>query len=181
MAEFIQSEVRLIHVVESAKPTESNDKTNAKGLDNLSSAEVEEKGALTKTKGFIGRTSVVRRLANITMSQAEFAMNRQFDKRMFQEQMAGNSRGAEKLQNVKSIHNAYSNLTKSAVGAGITSYFLGNPVIVVTYAIGELMKMGQNFANYQSEIMQYTERRNLELTISEKRKDRIILNSYNRR
>ncbi len=181
MAEFIQSEVRLIHVVETAKPTESNDKTNAKGLDSASADKVGEDGNIKKTKGFIGRTSVVRRLANITMSQAEFAMNRHFDKRIFQEQLAGNSRGAEKLQNIKSIHNAYSNQVKSAVGAGITSYFLGNPVIVLTYAVGELLKIGQNFANYQSEIMQYTERRNLELFINDKRKDRIILNSYNRR
>lgn len=183
MAQFLQSEVRLIHSIEATKPTDSETPTDAKGIDDeegtpLDKAAKKEEG---KLGAMLGRASVVRRMANMTLAAGESVINREFDKAIFAQTFSGNTRGAEKIQNKKTEINSYTNVAKSGVGAVVTTVALKNPAIAIIYAVNEVLKIGQNFANFQLQTAQYNEKRNLDLFLSEKRRDRIYFNSYNRR
>ena len=184
MANFLQSEVRLIHTIENGKPTDSDTPTGAKGIDDetgeetLGKATKKEEGKLA---AMLGRASVKRRMANMALAAGESVINREFDKAIFAQTFSGNTRGAEKIQNKKTEIASYTNVAKSGVGAVITTAALQNPAIAVIYAVNEVLKIGQNFANFQVQTAQYNEKRNLDLFLSEKRRDRIYFNSYNRR
>lgn len=184
MAQFLQSEVRLIHSIETTKPTDSETPTDAKGIDDengtpLDKAKKKEDGS--KILGMLGRASVVRRMANMALSAGESLINREFDKAIFAQSFSGNTRGAEKIQNFKTEINSYTNVAKSGVGAVVTTVALKNPIIAITYFAGEMLKIAQNYANYQVQLSQYNDKRNLDIFLSEKRKDRLYFNSYNRR
>lgn len=184
MAQFLQSEVRLIHSIETTKPTDSETPTDAKGIDDengtpLDKAKKKEDG--NKVLGMLGRASVQRRMWNMALSAGESMINRYFDKAIFAQSFSGNTRGAEKIQNFKTELNSYTNVAKSGIGAVITTVALKNPAIAIIYAVNEVLKIGQNFANYQVQLSQYNDKRNLDIFLSEKRKDRLYFNSYNRR
>lgn len=183
MAEIIQGQLTIVHKLDTTQPTKPDNPTTPKNTNYTAKKEgsniddVGEQGA----KKVLGMTSIKRRLANYVLSGAERAMNRSFDDRIFKESLNGDRRSMKKIQNQKTIANSLTNNVKASVGSVITSVALNNPVIAVLHfsnmAYQGLDKVGELITQRQ----QFEERRSLELYETNRRRERVIVGTYNRR
>lgn len=185
MAEKIQGELRIIHTVEQATPTNPQSPTEQTGTDNFGQTPNTDVNAddinLKGLKKVGGRVSIQRRLANYTIAAGEKYINRQFDNAIFKESLYGDSRSMAKKQQWKATTNEITNATKSIVGASITSFAVGNFWILGL----QLANMASNVISNQANAMQrnnnFQEKARIEMFESNKRRDRVIVNTYNRR
>lgn len=183
MADHIQAQIDLVHHIADAKPTDSSNPTEPKEDENIT----EQKKAIGRGedgKGvldLIRTTSVYRRVANTTADTIQFVINYQIDKKMFQQTLYGNTRGANLLQNKKSNLNAWGNTAKSLVGGIITAGALQNPALFGIVVTQQMMKYGQNYIQYRQQISQYNMQREKTLYEAQFNKDRLVYGSYNRR
>lgn len=183
MAEFIQSEVRLIHSIESNKPTDEKSSTepnDEKGIDEPITPTAKGKSDPNDfIKGFM-KASAYRRMANTTISQIEFQITRYNDSRIFQQSLIGNTRSMQKLQNRKIHQTAATNFTKGFASALISSYAI-NPAIGALFAIDTALGALNKVTLHNDNMNQEVQRRQVEMYVGRNRRDRTIVNTYNRR
>lgn len=183
MADHIQAQIDLVHHIADSKPTDSSNPTEPKENENITDQK-KTIGRGEDTKNFLDwalSTSVKRRVANTIMDSAQFVINYQIDKKLFQQTLYGDTRGANLLQNQKTNLNAWGNTAKSLVGGIITSTALGNPVLFAIVAGQQMIRYGQNYIQYRQQISQYNMQREKTLYESQFNKDRLVYGSYNRR
>lgn len=182
MAGFIQSEVKIIHSVESGKPTDSENATQPKTDDGDANKEQpKDKGLGEKGMVRLGRGSVYRRLGNIAISSVENHVMREFDNMLHIESMYGDRKGMVKLQNQKASYKYAFNFAKGATSAIISSAILKNPIIAGLWFATETMQMVNTMNNNALENSRQRDREQREMYIAEKRQSRLIVGTYNRR
>lgn len=185
MAEKIQGELVILHKVEAGTPTASTNPTEQTGEDNFVDAQETDVNkddlALKGLKKVGGRVSIQRRLANYTITAAERFMNRQFDNAIFKESLYGDSRSMAKKQNIKMKTNQITNTAKSLVGASITSAAVGNFWILGLQAGNMVANIMSNQSNAMNNNRNFEERARVDMFESNKRRERVIVNTYNRR
>lgn len=183
MADHIQAQIDIVHHIADTNPTDSSNPTQSKEIDNVT----EQKKTIGRgedNKDFIDwvtSTSVKRRVANTIMDAGQFAINYQIDKKMFQQTLYGNTRGANLLQNQKTNLNAWGNTAKSLVGGIITAVATENPLLFGIIATQQAVRYAQNFIQYKQQISQYNMQREKAIYESQFNKDRLVQGSYNRR
>lgn len=191
MAEYIQSEITLIHRVEASKPTDntaptSPSTTNQEATTNEVITNPKSDGTQEgkATRGIMRRSSVVRRLGNIAVGMSEHVIRSEYDNRIFQQQIIGNNRGASKIQQEKQTFNNYTNLAKQAVSTTVTASVIGGTgglAIAGIFAVSQLFEMGYNYLNYQQQMQQFLTERELSMFESTYQRNRLNVNTYNRR
>lgn len=191
MAEYIQSEITLIHRVEASKPTDNSaptspSTTNQETTTNEVTTNPKSDGTQEgkATRGLMRRSSIMRRLGNIAVGIAEQAIRSEYDNRIFQQQIIGNNRGASKIQQEKQIFSNYTNLAKQAVSTTVTASVIGGAggvAIAGIFAVSQLLEMGYNYLNYQQQMQQFLTERELSMFESTYQRNRLNVNTYNRR
>lgn len=182
MAEVLQGKITLVHTVQAQSPTAQPNPTEATTQDTkmVTPKEVED----IATKGMRkmgGMVSIQRRLANYAMTQATRTVNQAFDNSLFRESLFGDKRSMRKIQNQKATFNAVSNIAKSGVGSAITSAAMGNPAIIWLWAGNTMLQGINNIQEQNIQRAQFEDRRDLEMYVSNKRRERVIVGTYNRR
>lgn len=185
MADYIQSRVYIYHRTEVEKPTTANTETtttptSASKPEELVNKTTEEQ-VTDQIDRKLGRTSVQRRLINMTVNTAMGITNHVFDKSIYNEQFLGNTRGAAKLQQKKAVVNAHTQVLSSGVTAGITAVALNNPVIAVLWGATQLMSIAQSVVDHLNLVKQFNLEQQREIFNSNERRERLALNTYNRR
>lgn len=185
MAEIIQGELTVVHKLEAKQPTDSGKPTeansNATNYDDDNVGSSVEKVAEKGTKKILGMTSLKRRLANYTISAMERQMNNSFDSRLFVESIYGDRRTVRKVQNQKTKANMLTSSLKADVGAGITSIALGNPAIFALHLTNRIFNLAGDMMNRIEERSRFEEKSRIELYESNKRRERVIVGTFNRR
>lgn len=185
MAEIIQGQLNVVHRLEKKEPTGSGNptavgsqETNFKGKEeDINKDDVATKGA----RKMLGTTSIYRRLANYTIAGGERMMNRNFDEKLFRESLYGDKRSIKKIQNQKTLYNGMTNYVKSVTGSLVTSIALKNPAIVLLQMSNMLLMEGDKFLQQQTERRQFEGRSSIETYESNRRRERVIVGTYNRR
>lgn len=190
MADFIQSKVYLIHRVEPAKPTTPQSPTkplppNADGTPQKATTPPTDTEIEKKTRDgverIMGKVSLQRRIMNTTLQTAAKVANTMYDRASFNEQFIGNTRGAAIIQNYKEQTNKAIQFTTSLAGATITTVALGNPAIAGVWLAGQLINATMDFVNKSIQIEQYNRELTKTLYESQYTRDRLAINTYNRR
>lgn len=191
MAEYIQSEITLIHRVEASKPTDNsaptspsttNQETTTNEVTTNPKSDGTQEGKVTR--GIMRKSSVIRRLGNIAVGMSEQVIRSEYDNRIFQQQIIGNNRGASKIQQEKQIFSNYTNLAKQAVSTTVTASVIGGAggvAIAGIFAVSQLLEMGYNYLNYQQQMQQFLTERELSMFESTYQRNRLNVNTYNRR
>lgn len=185
MSQFIQSEIRLIHTYIEPTPTEPAKPTEPRLNDDdevIDTPKVNENAKDTISAKKIINASVVRRTFNMGIKTVEGAVFRSFDRRVFAQNFVGNSRGARKIQNEKTIYQAAYSKTKSAIGGSITGAFIGGSAgraILLLQALNLAQDYISEFSNFKMQLEQYNTMRDKEIFSTRYGRDR--LNWFNRR
>ena len=189
MANHIQSTVRLIHSVQQPKPTKDNKPTTANaGVDanktttpNIKPEKTSEEEVKDGVERIVGITSMKRRAFNIAAKEVVAFVNRQYDKNIFTKNLMGNTRGANKTQQSKQIHNSVAQLATSGGGAVITSVALTNPYIALIWLGGQALEMGNKLLSFQQDVFQYQVNREKDIFESAMSNQRLNQGMYRRR
>lgn len=182
MAEFIQSEVKVIHSVESGSPTDSDNATQPNSTAGTTTTQnATNRNANNRGMVRLGRGSVYRRIGNIAITSVENSLMREFDNLIHIESMKGDKKGLVKLQNKKAEYKYASNFLKGAVSAGVSTAILGNWAIAALFVASEVMTASNTVRNNLLENERQREREQREMYIAEKRQSRLIVGTYNRR
>lgn len=182
MADFIQGRVSIIHEVGQAKPTQDDKETKPRMITEEIKVNPKRKGREEKSwRQGLAAVSVRRRLVNMTIGLAETSVNRKFDDAIFRENYYGDVKAAQKIQNNKVIFNGFSGTVKSGAGAMVTSFALGNPALMGVWFMGDVIDKGQRRIEYKRQVDVYNAKRDLDLYISNKRRERVNVDTYNRR
>lgn len=183
MAEFIQSEIRVIHTVETNSPTSKIDDTLPQPeFDNVGASDTTaDKKAKGSTRRMLGKTAIYRRSLNYSIAAVERIANSNFDNRIRQANLYGDKRQMAKIQNDKVLFNGITNRVKSLGGAAITSWALRNPWILALQAADWAMDVGNTISNANEQRNYEIERQNAEMYRSNRKRERMIIGTYNRR
>ncbi len=180
MAEFLQSEVKIIHTVEGGKPTDkSKDTKDSKelGEDDVTKKDKDSKGALRH----LGRGAVYRRLANLALNVVDTQVDIYYSRLMFEKSLTGDRVGMVKLQNQQAMFRETSKLVKGGVMAGIAKNVMKNPAIAYLWLANEVADFGMTVQRVNETNRQQRERENVEMFIAGKRNERLRIGTHNRR
>lgn len=181
MAEYIQSEVKVIHSVEAGSPTESGSPTEAT-VDVEDGGETPGDKATNLSERFQGivRGSVLRKGASILETTIVGAIDRGNLSNFHREALIGNSRGMSRIRNTMAITYAWKNTAMGTLGAAITGYAVKSKVVPILFFVNEALRMQQNYMNYQQQLQFQRDFDNIEMFISSKRQDRLIIGTHRR-
>ena len=186
MAEHIQGELVLKHIVETSKPTKKEKPTEAELIDDedtgKESPKVDNESKDSKRVKGIINASVARRTANLVLKTGEGIINRNFDRRIYAQNFIGNSRGAGKIQNQKAQVNNVTSRVKAFSGAGVTALAIGGYAGVAIFGIQILDTIASSInesLNFKLQLEQYNMNRDKDIFSTRYGRDR--LNYYNRR
>lgn len=183
MAEHLQAQIEVVHKQEQVKPTVSESPTTPTDQNTVDQDAINEKDG-SRQKGWkksLGKAGIQRRLLNHSANIVNSVVNRQFDNAISRQSLLGNRRGVQRIQNNKSSYNTVSNSVKGLAGAGITSVAVGNFGIFALQLAGESIELGKKIENRIHERTLFEEKRSLELFTSNRRRERLIVGTYNRR
>jgi len=154
--DYIQSEIRLIHIdggSQTTKPTEATANTepqtpeqiNNTRISNTNPKDTNGKVSMTGIEGakrVVGKYSVIRRGIGIGFDAMTYGVEQEFNTQIRGQQLLGNSRGAEKLQNARQVFTTNLGMARTlGIGLG-ASVFTGNPLIIgmvaIATALGEV-------------------------------------------
>ena len=182
MADFIQGRVSIVHEVGQAKPTQNDKETKPRMITEEIKVNPKRKGREDKSwRQGMAAVSVRRRLVNMTIALGETSVNRKFDDAIFRENYYGDVKAAQRIQNGKVVFNSISGVVKSGAGAAVTSLALGNPALMGVWAVGVANDVGQRRIEYKRQVDVHNAKRDLDLYISNKRRERVNVDTYNRR
>lgn len=183
MAETLQGVITIVHTIKESTPTGTNSPTSAGSTQDTPQETPDKKDNITMKglTGFLGATSVKRRVGNYALSSVQTVVNRSFDERLFRESMYGDRRGMQKIQNQKALVNQFTTIAKSITGGVISWRALKNPVILALSLFNNAMGFVTNAQNHTMERRQFEERRSVEIYESNRRRERVNVGVYNRR
>lgn len=193
--DYIQSEIRLIHIdggSQTTRPTEATANTEPQTPEQINNTRIPNTNprdtngrtsmaGIEGAKKVVGKYSVIRRGIGIAFDSMTYFTEQSFNTQIRSQQLLGNSRGAEKLQNARQVFTT--NLgTARTLGIGIgASVFTGNPLIIGMVAIG--MALGEVNAAMNRETQQsyFQEDRQRTIQASMYERSRLITNLIGRR
>lgn len=183
MAEFLQGQLKIIHTMEEATPTGAKDPTapTDSNINEDASPKTADDVGKKGWKKQMGKAGVQRRLLNIATFSVDAVVNRQFDKAIFKESLYGSRRGMKKIQNNKAIYAGITSQTKALTGGVITSVALNNFTILAIQSVSEVLNISKRIESQMYDRSQFEERRALEVYVSNRRRERMIVGTYNRR
>lgn len=193
--DYIQSEIRLIHIdggSQTTKPTETTANTEPQTQEQINNTRIsntnpkDTNGKISMTgiegaKRVVGKYSVIRRGIGIGFDAMTYFTEQSFNAQIRTQQLLGNSRGAEKLQNARQVFTTNLGMARTlGIGLGAT-LFTGNPLIVGMVAIS--MALGEINAAMNRETQQsyYQENRQRTIQASMYERSRLITNLIGRR
>lgn len=193
--DYIQSEIRLIHIdggSQTTKPTESTANTepqtpeqiNNTRISNTNPKDTNGKVSMTGIEGakrVVGKYSVIRRGIGIGFDTMTYGVEQEFNTQIRSQQLLGNSRGAEKLQNARQVFTTNLGMARTlGIGLG-ASYFTGNYLIAGMVAISMALGEVNSAMNRDAQRSYYQEVRERTIQASMYERSRLITNLIGRR
>ena len=193
--DYVQSEIRLIHIdggSQTTKPTEATANTepqtqeqiNNTRISNTNPKDTNGKTSMTGIEGakrVVGKYSIIRRGIGIAFDTMTYGVEQEFNTQIRGQQLLGNSRGAEKLQNARQVFTTNLGMARTlGIGLG-ASVFTGNPLIIGMVALS--MALGEVNSAMNREVQQgyYQEDRQRTIQASMYERSRLITNLIGRR
>lgn len=174
MADFIQSEIRLIHEYQQPNPTDAQ---NEEG----EVVSPTKDGETKKTKKMLGRGAVSRRSFGILFDVAQHITTKNFNDLSFQRTLIGDTRGAKLIANSRQNFNAQIELVRFGTMIGLTTIILKNPYVALVGVAARAIKIGLDYDNYKQQKQQYDALREKSIYESIHKRNRLAFNTYNRR
>lgn len=193
--DYIQSEIRLIHIdggSQTTKPTEATANTepqtpeqiNNTRITNTNPKDTNGKTSMAGIEGakkVVGKYSVIRRGIGIAFDSMTYFTEQSFSAQIRSQQLLGNSRGAEKLQNARQVFTTNLGIART-LGIGIgASVFTGNPLIIGMVAISMALGEVNSAMNREAQQGYYQEDRQRTIQASMYERSRLITNLIGRR
>ena len=193
--DYIQSEIRLIHIdggSQTTKPTEATANTepqtpeqiNNTRITNTNPKDTNGKVSMTGIEGakrVVGKYSVIRRGIGIAFDSMTYGVEQEFNTQIRAQQLLGNSRGAEKLQNARQVFTTNLGMARTlGIGLG-ASVFTGNPLIIGMVAIAMALGEVNSAMNREAQQGYYQEDRQRTIQASMYERSRLITNLIGRR
>ncbi len=193
--DYIQSEIRLIHIdggSQTTKPTEATANTepqtpeqiNNTRITNTNPKDTNGKTSMTGIEGakrVVGKYSVIRRGIGIAFDTMTYGVEQEFNTQIRAQQLLGNSRGAEKLQNARQVFTTNLGMARTlGIGLG-ASVFTGNPLIIGMVALSTALGEVNAAMNREAQQGYYQEDRQRTIQASMYERSRLITNLIGRR
>ena len=193
--DYLQSEIRLIHIdggSQTTKPTEATANTepqtpeqiNNTRITNTNPKDTNGKVSMTGIEGakrVVGKYSVIRRGIGIAFDTMTYGVEQEFNTQIRAEQLLGNSRGAEKLQNARQVFTTNIGMARTlGIGLG-ASIFTGNPIIIGMVALSMAIGEVNSAMNREAQRGYYEEDRQRTIQASMYERSRLITNLIGRR
>lgn len=193
--DYIQSEIRLIHIdggSQTTKPTEATANTepqtpeqiNNTRITNTNPKDTNGKTSMAGIEGakkVVGKYSVIRRGIGIAFDTMTYGVEQEFNTQIRAQQLLGNSRGAEKLQNARQVFTTNLGMARTlGIGLG-ASVFTGNPLIIGMVAISMALGEVNSAMNREAQQGYYQEDRQRTIQASMYERSRLITNLIGRR
>lgn len=193
--DYIQSEIRLIHIdggSQTTKPTEATANTEPQTPQQIDDSKItntnpkDTNGKISMTgiegaKRVVGKYSVIRRGIGIAFDTMTYGVEQEFNTQIRSQQLLGNSRGAEKLQNARQVFTTNLGMARTlGIGLG-ASVFTGNPYIVGMVALATALGEVNSAMNREAQRGYYEEDRQRTIQASMYERSRLITNLIGRR
>ncbi len=193
--DYIQSEIRLIHIdggSQTTRPTEATANTepqtpeqiNNTRITNTNPKDTNGKTSMTGIEGakrVVGKYSVIRRGIGIAFDTMTYGVEQEFNTQIRSQQLLGNSRGAEKLQNARQVFTTNLGMART-LGIGLdASVFTGNPLIIGMVALSTALGEVNSAMNREAQQGYYQEDRQRTIQASMYERSRLITNLIGRR
>lgn len=193
--DYIQSEIRLIHIdggSQTTKPTEATTNTEPQTPEQINNTRItntnpkDTNGKISMTgiegaKRVVGKYSVIRRGIGIAFDTMTYGVEQEFNTQIRSQQLLGNSRGAEKLQNARQVFTTNLGMARTlGIGLG-ASVFTGNPLIVGMVALATALGEVNSAMNREAQRGYYQEDRQRTIQASMYERSRLITNLIGRR
>lgn len=193
--DYIQSEIRLIHIdggSQTTKPTEATANTepqtpeqiNNTRISNTNPKDTNGKTSMAGIEGakkVVGKYSVIRRGIGIAFDTMTYGVEQEFNTQIRAQQLLGNSRGAEKLQNARQVFTTNLGMARTlGIGLG-ASVFTGNPLIIGMVALSTALGEVNSAMNREAQQGYYQEDRQRTIQASMYERSRLITNLIGRR
>lgn len=193
--DYIQSEIRLIHIdggSQTTKPTEATANTepqtqeqiNNTRISNTNPKDTNGKTSMAGIEGakkVVGKYSVIRRGIGIAFDSMTYGVEQEFNTQIRSQQLLGNSRGAEKLQNARQVFTTNLGMARTlGIGLG-ASVFTGNPLIIGMVALSTALGEVNSAMNREAQQSYYQEDRQRTIQASMYERSRLITNLIGRR
>lgn len=193
--DYIQSEIRLIHIdggSQTTKPTEATANTEPQTPEQINNTRItntnpkDTNGKISMTgiegaKRVVGKYSVIRRGIGIGFDTMTYGVEQEFNTQIRSQQLLGNSRGAEKLQNARQVFTTNLGMARTlGIGLG-ASLFTGNPYIVGMVALATALGEVNSAMNREAQRGYYEEDRQRTIQASMYERSRLITNLIGRR
>lgn len=193
--DYIQSEIRLIHIdggSQTTKPTEATANTepqtpeqiNNTRITNTNPKDTNGKTSMAGIEGakkVVGKYSVIRRGIGIAFDSMTYFTEQSFNTQIRSQQLLGNSRGAEKLQNARQVFTTNLGMARTlGIGLG-ASVFTGNPLIIGMVALSTALGEVNSAMNREAQQGYYQEDRQRTIQASMYERSRLITNLIGRR
>lgn len=193
--DYIQSEIRLIHIdggSQTTKPTEATANTepqtqeqiNNTRISNTNPKDTNGKTSMAGIEGakkVVGKYSVIRRGIGIAFDSMTYFTEQSFSAQIRSQQLLGNSRGAEKLQNARQVFTTNLGMARTlGIGLG-ASVFTGNPLIIGMVALSTALGEVNSAMNREAQQGYYQEDRQRTIQASMYERSRLITNLIGRR
>lgn len=183
VADFIQSKVEVIHKVEATKPTGDEKPTdpNVKSddsVDDIRDNTIKGKGGVVK---FLGKASVQRRLVTQSTMATNFILDLVAEEKARKEAMFGDVRAAQKIRNQQARRKAVTSYVSSLAVGVIMAKALRTPSLALFAVTNEAIKVGTTWLDITQRQRTQREKMQLDMFTSSKRRDRVIVGTYNRR
>lgn len=177
----IQSEVELLHRFEENKPTENMTSPTEPSKDEDVGQNTEIKRQARGIQKKLGRTSMYRRAITYTTQAVSTAIDTHYDKKIFQSNLMGDRRSMAKDDN-KRVHIQNTlNTARSGTISLISARMLKNNAIFYLYLGSEGISRAQTAINMTQQKEQTRVKQEKEMFEANKRRDRLIVGTYNRR
>lgn len=193
--DYIQGEIRLIHIdggSQTTKPTEATANTEPQTPEQINNTRItntnpkDTNGKISMTgiegaKRVVGKYSVIRRGIGIGFDTMTYGVEQEFNTQIRSQQLLGNSRGAEKLQNARQVFTTNLGMARTlGIGLG-ASLFTGNPYIVGMVALATALGEVNSAMNREAQRGYYEEDRQRTIQASMYERSRLITNLIGRR
>lgn len=188
MADFIQSEIRLIHVVGKEAPTKNKQETKAGRVETKTIEEEspapngKETGDEIMKRGrrAVGKFAIARRSVRVFESLVNMEVGLRQTRAYNRAMLSGDSRKAVEAQNQMTMTNAIIGEFKAMTMSAVTSVATGNPYIMLMYLTQTLTDRFSGLVMFQEQMRVYEEQKRREIEYSKYRQERLLFNTFRR-
>lgn len=192
MADFIQSEIRLLHIVQQKTPTKVDGETKPSQTKSTETPTIEEispkgsidevsaEGIMKRGRKAVGKFAMARRGVRYIDTIAMGSIEYYFQGSINRATLEGNTRKASLIQTQKSTTLGIVSTSKAAGMAALTSMATGNWFILGMQAAQMAISAAMMAQQYAMNISMIKAEENKEITYSRYRQERLVQNTYRR-